>query len=266
MSYETEEISTQSGAPVELYQFLRGSNYYRFTSAEVDVIDTDSTWESTPISRSGIEVTPERVRNGIQITVPRNNAIAEMFRVSPPTDVVAVTIWRYHRDDAEQIVLWMGRVLGCDWSGARAVLQCEPVSTSAKRNGLRPQYQKNCRHVLFGSGCRLNRDDFSITTTVDSTSGRVITLAELLDLPYAGGYVEWEHDGFTDRRFIREADTDGVLVLSVPFVGMTAGQTVTLYPGCAHDTITCDTVYDNLENFGGTPFIGKNPFDGNPVY
>lgn len=266
MSYEAQETSTQDGAPIELYQFLRGTTYFRYTSAEVDVLDTDATFESTPISRSGIEVTPERVRNAIQITVPRNNPVADMFRISPPTDVVAVTVFRYHRDDAEQIVLWMGRVLGVDWQGARAVLQCEPVSTSAKRNGLRPQYQKNCRHVLFGTGCRLNRDDFKIDTTVAAVSGRTITLAELLDLPYAGGYIEWEHDGFVDRRMIREGDTDGNAVVTTPFVGMTPGQAVTAYPGCAHDTITCDTVYGNLPNYGGMPYIAKNPFDGNPVY
>ena len=268
MSYEGQETSKQDGAPVELFQFVRGSTYYRYTGAELDVTDTDQEWTSTPISRSAIEVTPERVRNGIQITVPRNNPVADLFRISPPTDVVAVTIFRYHRDDLETIVMWMGRVLGVDWQGASATLQCEPVSTSARRNGLRPVYQKNCRHVLFGTGCRLNRDDFKIETTVASISGNTLTVADLLDLPYAGGYVEWESTpGSIDRRFIREADTDGALVLSIPFQGIAASDAVKVYPGCAHDTVTCDEVYDNLENFGGQPFIpSKNPFDGNPVY
>ena len=48
MSYDTQELSAQSGAPVEKYQFIRGSTVYRYTSAEVDQDDTDSTWLSTP--------------------------------------------------------------------------------------------------------------------------------------------------------------------------------------------------------------------------
>lgn len=267
MSYEGQEVSAQDGAPVELYLFRRGTQEWRYTSAEVDIQDTDQTWSSTPISRATIEITPERVRNGLSLAMPRDNPVADLFRISPPTDVVQVIVYRFHRQDVETIVLWMGRVLGVEWTGARATMQCEPVSTSAKRNGLRPVYQKNCRHVLFGDGCRLNRDDFKIETTVGAVAGRVITLAELLDLPYAGGYIEWEHDGFVDRRFIREGDTDGALTLSIPFQGNPVGQPVKAYPGCAHDTITCDTVYGNLENFGGQPFISnRNPFDGQPVY
>lgn len=268
MTYEAQETSRQSGAPVELYQFVRGTTYYRYTAAELDVADTDVEWTSTPISRSAIEISPEQIRNNIEIEVPRNNPVADLFRISPPTDVIAVTIYRYHREDLDTVVVWMGRVLGADWQGPKATLKCEPVSTSAKRNGLRPVYQKNCRHVLFGSGCRLNRDEFKIETTVVSTSGRVITLADLLDFPYAGGYIEWEQTpGSIERRFIREADTDGNLTLAIPFYGIPDGAPVTAFPGCAHDTITCDTVYDNLENFGGQPFIPtKNPFDGNPVY
>lgn len=268
MSYEGQEVSTQEGAPVELYQFVRGSTFYRYTSAEVDYVDTDTTWESSPISRSGIEITPERVRNAINITVPRNNPVADLFRISPPTDVVAVTIYRHHRDDAEEIVLWMGRVLGVDWKGAKAEMRCEPVSTSVKRNGLRQVYSKNCRHVLFGPGCNLNRDNFKTETTVVSISGRTLQVAALGAFTYGGGYVEWEPvPGSVERRFIRESDTDGNLVLSIPFQGIPVAAPVRVFPGCAHDTITCDAVYDNLPNFGGQPFISnRNPFDGQPVY
>lgn len=268
MTYEANETSVQSGAPVELFQFVRGSTYYRYTSAESDVADTDVIWTSTPVMRTSIEVTPERVRNGISITVPRNNPVADLFRISPPTDVVAVTIFRYHRDDLETIVMWMGRVLGVNWQGAKAEMQCEPVSTSVKRNGLRAVYQKNCRHVLFGTGCRLNRDDYKIETTVASFSGKNLSVADLLNLPYAGGYLEWEPvPGSIERRFIVSADTDGGLVLNLPFQGISVSDPVTVYPGCAHDTVTCDTVYDNIENFGGMPFIPlKNPFGGDPIY
>jgi hypothetical protein len=38
-------------------------------------------------------------------------------------------------------------------------------------------------------------------------------------------------------------------------------QTVIIYPGCKHNYTTCLTVFDNLDNFGGFPWIpGVNPF------
>lgn len=283
MTYAAQETSEQSGAPVELYLFTRnavdGSDpcspvasstvLVRSTSAEVDVEYDSQTWVSDVLSRSDFEESPELARAPIRITTRRTHPVAELFRVSPPTDVIALTIFRLHRDDspAQAVVAWIGRVLNCEFSGAQATLNCEPVSTSARRTGLRRLYQKNCPHVLYGPGCTVDRADHAITTTVTGISGKVITLAELLDRPYAGGYVEFQLESdVVEKRFIQSAD--GLdLTLALPFADLEESDTVTVYPGCDHTIETCDTVYDNRPNYGGMPHIPtKNPFGGDPVY
>ena len=43
------------------------------------------------------------------------------------------------------------------------------------------------------------------------------------------------------------------------------GPMATVYPGCSHNTTDCDTVFDNLDNYGGFPYLpSENPF-GNSV-
>jgi uncharacterized phage protein (TIGR02218 family) len=286
VTYDEAERSEQSGAPVELYLFTRNAfdlstpcvpasseqPLYRYTSAEAAVQYDGEAWLPEPLLRSSIEVTPEQARLPLEIRTRRDLPVCDLFRVAAPTDVVAVTVYRLHRDEspADAIVLWTGRVLNCAWNGATAVLNCEPVSTSLRRPGLRRLYQKQCPHVLYGPLCGVERAAVSVEATVTAIDGMTVTVAGLDELPYGGGFVEWTTaDGALERRFIKEASgspTD-TLLLSRPPTGLEVDDAVTVYPGCDHTMSTCETVFNNLPNYGGFPFIPtKNPFDGTPVY
>lgn len=271
MTYDLTERSEQDGAPVELYQFARLTDVWRYTSAEADITFDGHTWTSMPVMRSSVQSSQELARNSLKVTVPRNLPVAELFRVTSPTEVLALTIRRYHRQDENAVAVWVGRVLNCEWQGAQAELNCEPVSTSLRRPGLRRLYQKQCPHVLYSAspGCGVDRDLHKIETTVAAIAGNELVVDALLDRPYAGGYVEWEPTpGILERRFIRDfVASELVLLLTLPFQGIAVNDPVTVYPGCDHTMATCDTVYSNVENYGGFPYIPtKNPFDGTPVY
>jgi uncharacterized phage protein (TIGR02218 family) len=270
MTYDTRERSVQDGAPIELYEFTRGTTASRFTSADADFTLLGNTYTSETLLRSQIETSAERARNAITIECRREFEIAELFRVAPPTEVIGLVVKRTHRADADVAVIWTGRVLNCEWSGARARLNCEPVHTSLRRPGLRRLYQRQCPHVLYRQGpgqCNVNRAAHSTVTTATAISGLVLSVAALASKPWAGGFVEWAAPGgVTERRFI-ESFSGLNLTLSQAFNGLQVGDTVTVSPGCDHTTSTCSTVYANLPNYGGMPFIPrKNPFDGTPVY
>jgi uncharacterized phage protein (TIGR02218 family) len=267
MTYDTIERSHQSGAPVELYLFARGEQVWRYTSADTDVSRAAETWTSTVLQRTAIETNPEQSRNAITVTAPRDFAVADLFRITAPTDVVSLTVYRYHRGDADTAVIWMGRVLNVQWQGAQARLSCEPISISFGRTGLRRLYQTSCPHVLYGSGCRLNKADFARVCEVDAISGYTLTVDGLDAMSYAGGFVEWDvGDSNIERRFIRSF-SGLVLTLAQPFQGLEVGNSVTVYPGCNHTMQICNDDFDNLVNYGGMPFIpSKNPFDGTPVF
>lgn len=270
MTYDSLERSMQSGAPVELYEFTRGTTVYRYTSADVVQTVGANSYAVEPLRRGKIETSAERARNSLTIECRRNFPIADLFRISPPSDVIAAVVKRKHRTDGTIAVIWSGRVLNCSFEGARASLICEPSSSSLKRPGLRRLYQRGCPHVLYAQGagqCNVTRAAHSTTTTVSAVSGLVLSVAALGAKPWAGGFVEWEESaGSIERRFI--SSFSGLdLTLSQAFQGITIGATVTVSPGCDHTSSTCAAVYANLPNYGGFPFMpDKNPFDGTPVY
>jgi uncharacterized phage protein (TIGR02218 family) len=269
VTYDASEKSLQSGAPVELYEFGRGSQVSRYTSADAEITFGGDLYASDTLQRGRIETSAERARNTLQITCRPTFPIAELFRVAPPSDVLSVVIRRIHRGEADPAVIWTGRVLNCEWSGPEAVLNCEPVTSSMKRPGLRRLYQRQCPHALYSAlpGCGVDRATHSTVTTVASTSGLVLNVAALGSKPWAGGFVEWEVEpGVIERRFI-QSFSGLALTLSQAFQGIPNGATVTVSPGCDHSSATCDAVYSNLPQFGGFLFIPtKNPFDGTPVY
>lgn len=86
---------------------------------------------------------------------------------------------------------------------------------------------------------------------------------------FAGGYAAYADPdtGATMRHFVTDSARDSVTLATYPF-NLAAGDTVALYPGCAHDIVTCDSKFANSDNYGGAPFIPKdeNPFAGNRVF
>lgn len=270
MTYDSREKSQQDGAPVELYEFARNTKVWKFTSAVVDLdLSSDGTYTSAPIDRTEVASTQEQARNAVELTVPRTFAIADLYRIAPPTDIISLTIKRFHREEEDDtVVVWKGRLLNCSFEGARAVLKCEPISSSLKRLGLRRLYQKQCPHPLYGEdGCKVDKEAHKIDTTITNIDGVNVTVGALLSRPYAGGYIEREDaDGNFERRFIRSF-TGLVLTLAQRLVTASVSDAVTVFPGCDHTMQTCDEVYDNILNFGGMPFIPqKNPFDGTPIF
>lgn len=268
MTYEAREESVQDGAPVELYEFARNAKIWRYTSAGQDIGDSSETWVSAPITRTAVETNTEQARNALKLTVPRNLEVAYLFRISPPTDVIALTVRRFHRGEPDDTAaIWLGRVLNVSFEGARAIMNCEPVSASIKRQGLRRLYQMQCPHVLYGPGCTVDKEAHKIDTTVSSISGVTVTVGALLSKPYAGGFIQYEDaDGNFETRFIRSF-SGTTLTLNFPFNGLAPSDPVTVFPGCDHTMETCDSEYSNINNYGGMPFFGtKNPFDGTPIY
>ena len=269
MTYAATETSSQSGRPVELYEFLNAGVYYRYTSADGDVVYGGNTYLAVPIARNAVEATAETARLALNITCARTLGVLDLFSLLPPDDIVSVTVRRLHAGDGEAITLWLGRVLNVTWNLAAAEIHCESVYTSLKRVGLRRMYQKQCPHVVYGPGCALVRATWKATKTVSSITGTAITVSSLgaVDGYYAGGYLEWERTaGHFDRRAIR-SQTGNVVTISFPIPDLAAADTVFLYPGCDHTLATCDWKFSNRLNYGGMPYFPDlNPFNGTTLY
>lgn len=270
MTYQAQETGAQTGAPVELYEFRHGPNFYRYTSADADVVHESKTFEARTLSRNAIEATQELARQALTISADRYLPILELFKFAPPSDVITVTVYRLHRGDGEAIVIWMGRILNVSWSGLQAQIRCESVHTSIKRPGLRRMYQKQCPHVLYSDQCGVVAGSHVITRQVLGVSGLAVTLADMgafTSGQFAGGYIEWQTQvGIFERRSIRD-HTGAVLTVNFQTLNLAVGASVDVYPGCDHTLATCASKFSNSLNYGGMPYIPtKNPFDGTPIF
>lgn len=270
MSFDLQERSDQGGAPVQIVRFTIGALERRYTSADVDQVIDGEIYTSIALQIPKLEATPEMVRNSIQITLPRTNPIAEYYRITPPSTVIALTISRFHRtDDATELAVeWIGRVVNCRFSGPTAEMLCEPVSTSARRNGLGDVYSINCPYPFGGPDCGVDRNSFGVTTSIGTVNGLLVTVTGLDPArSWAGGDVIWmDGEGLPQTRYIDAFDGDVELTLTIPFQGIAPGASVLVRPACRQTTADCES-YGNQPNYGGEPLIPtQNPFDGNPVY
>lgn len=265
MTYAALEASVAAGAPVELYEFVLGAETWRYTSADADQVYGGQTWTAVPLSRSEIDETAEINRANLTLTAAYDFAVAELFRVAPPAGVILLRIRRLHRGDGEAAVIWLGRLVNCDWSGREAHLSAEPVYTSIRQPGLRRHYSRLCPHVLFGTACRLVADDWDTTATVTAVSGLLVTLTGTHAGTagyWAGGMAAWvDGAGRTQRQGIEAHAASGQIKLVAPLPGVPVGATVHVWPGCDKTLKTCREKFANRANFGGFKWIpGKNPF------
>lgn len=271
MTYDARESGLQTGEPVELYEFQRGATFYRYTSADTDIVFGGNTYTAATLSRNAIEATQEVARNALNVSCARTLPIVQLFNPLPPSDVVLLTVRRFHRDDSEVAIIWIGRVLNVSWRGLQAEIRCESVYSSIKRPGLRRMYQRQCPHVLYSTACGVNRATYKVTRTVQSINGLAVTLNDMGAFAsgyFAGGYVEFTTStGAVERRSIG-AHAGAVVALNFQPLGLVAAASVDLYPGCDHTTGANGCArYANLLNYGGMPYIPeKNPFDGTPIY
>ena len=263
MTYATSEASTQDGNPVYKFLFVTGSDTYRYTSASYFISDSEGTWTPAPITASNIQQSGEISKNGIKISLPRTNTLAQLFLGKVPEQIMSVTIYRAHdpSDFSAAQVYWRGRVASAQASGDTVDIECEDIFTSMRRPGNRARYQKGCRHALYSSACGVDPASFAFSATITAASGFTLTVTLGSPEPpsLVGGIVKLS-DG--TQRYVT-GQSGSTLELLNPFDNLTigGGLAVTVYPGCEHNSSDCLNKFSNLDNFGGFEFIpSKNPF------
>jgi hypothetical protein len=285
MAFLRLEGSRHQAQPTNLFLFVYGDggkSYFAYTDAEQAItsgIDGDGdpiVYQPVPISRGSYTSSGTLDKSTIEIGIPQDLPLAELFRVYPPSQVVSLIIYQGHTNDpeGEYLACWSGRVLSCSREDNEAKLSCEPISTTMKRPGLRRPYQYGCPHVLYGSECRANKSAATRTVTPIAIDGTVLTLPTNFDLTarkpkYLGGMVRWVSDGDTVLRTILRVTgaNSNVLSLSGVISGLAAGAPVSVTLGCNHQAGVgpqpngdCHPLHNNIQNFGGQMWIPtKNP-------
>jgi uncharacterized phage protein (TIGR02218 family) len=278
MTFIAQEQGVETGSPVELYEISYESQTWRYTSGDAPFYDaaTTSNYEPLLLNRGNILFSSDFGKSTLDVEVQNDAPFLALFRFTPPSGVVSLTVRRFHRTDgALQIVsLWKGRILSVTWGDVSSTLTCEPIRASVQRIGLRRLFQRQCPHVLYSAACGVSKALYEVVGNVESISGVTINITGVSSFAagyFAGGFIEYVSSAFvtTERRMITaNAGGTNQLILVTPTLGLAVGDEVRVYPGCDHtlDTNGC-VKFDNTINYGGKPYTPtKNPFGGEPVY
>lgn len=263
MSYTTLENSQQEAKPEFRYEFVGMGSTVRYTSAPFDYSDGVNTWSAVAIGHTEISQTGDISRDGVKISLPRDNAFAMGFVDGRVDGVTSLTIYRVLATDS--VVYWKGRVTSGKLTRSVIEIECESVLASVRRAGLQPRYMKMCIHPLYGRGCNLNIADWSVgPASVSAIADNVLTIPTASGQPdgwYFGGTLQF---GDIHRLIVQHVGNKITLLRGI--VGLTTSSVVYIAPGCDHSPEKCNDTFSNIANFGGYPWLPeKNPMGGSSI-
>lgn len=269
MTSETRELSANDGQPIALFDFVRGTQHWRYTTADRNQAHLGQTFTPLPIGATEIQIGTERRKLTRTVTLPASASVAGNWRPYPSSEVIALSVFLKHYGETDAFLDWIGRVMSPKFTNAGTLeLTCEPSTTTARRIGLRRCWQIGCGLALYA--CGVDRNDHALPATVANASGLTVDAAAFASLPdgrLAGGYLEWVRpDGNIERRSISQHAGSAVTV-AYGSHDLATGLQLTAYPGCAHTWADCSGYYSNGPNYGGDLNMPqRSPFDGNPVW
>lgn len=266
MAFAIREKSRNRAKPVNLFLFTYGdgpNSWYAYTDAEQAIVFGGKTYLPIPIDRGAYTSSGTLDKAAIEIRMPQDLPLPDLFRVYPPSQVVSVIIRQGQVDDPDNefLVCWTGRILGCSREDNQAKFTCEPISTSLRRTGLRRNYQYGCPHVLYGSQCKANRSAATTTLVPLSVAGITVTLpagwaGAALAEKYLGGMVQWvSTNGDTKYRTILDISGTTIFTLSGPIDDLAEAAPLNMILGCNHQMTDCQDLHNNIQNYGGQPWI-----------
>lgn len=271
------ETSQSSGEPILLYRATYGTgvnDYLTLTDAEEDITVEGTLY----VGRQAIQCPPITAsgtldKSSLDMEVAYGSPLAELFRTEVPDNVISLRIFRAHYGDVTDGVLasanmkqiWGGRIINFEVSDDYIVtLTCQPLGSGMKRSGLRRPYCIGCPHIHYGDQCKANPAAFTASSTVVSKTSNTLTLptgwnGALPAAKFARGVLFFEGRYGTVKRTILSVSGNTILVAGA-LSQLGAGASVSLRLGCNHTMGDCDTVFHNLPNYGGFPWIPtENP-------
>lgn len=264
MTYSSQEISLESGRPVEVYEFALGSEYFRFNSGEDTITVDGNSYPPLEISRTTIVVSQEQQGDLISVKLPARTALVRKYINVVPGQQGTLSIFRIHRGDVDEefelIFKGLVRSVAFTLNGLDAEIAIQPLTSGLSRTIPRFVYSSICNHVLYDTRCKVNSNLFRYQDDITDITGSAYTINGLSAVERPDG---WATGGFvvspngTDYRLIID-HTGDVLTLLLPFPeDVRDGQTVEIFAGCQHDIDTCSSKFDNITNFGGYNWVPR---------
>ena len=254
--------------PAYLYQFVARLDatltWYQTSHAQAITV-AGNTWTPEPISHADIQRSMKSTDESVKVTTQFSaDSPLAAFLPFPPSDRFQLTIWRYDlgSPNVAPAVEFQGFISQVRMQGRKleATVQ-SPIDFMDRKL---PTYFVGylCNARLYGPGCNLNMADWAVAGQTAALAGTGVSLATDPGKPknyFAGGHLDVGEGRNRELRTIM-ASNGLALVLNYPLLKAAVGNTLTLYPGCAHNPSDCQTKFNNWVNYQGHPLVPfQNP-------
>lgn len=258
---------------VELYEWSRGTRYWRHTTAGRPVEYDGKMYAYVPgMKRGRIGQSMEQARSALEVESPLTLDLLDEFRPFAPAEFIRLVVRRIRVNDGHVDQVWTGLLGDVMEKTHTASLRCITVMTAMSSNGLRRCWQATCPLSLYGQGlgeCNVNPDDFREDVTLLLAAGTTLQAAAFAaheDGYYDGGIVRAEINDGTAHQFVLKHVGDTLTLLTPTRVP--TGAQVSVFPGCDQSMTVCNDRFGNVLNYGGQHSMpkGKHPFNGDAVF
>lgn len=266
MTFLAFETSQESGRPAELFDFRIGLDSFKFTSWGTDVTVALGTFNAVTIKRSRLSQELTTREGDVEVTVPADNAFVTTYNTLGITGGrPTLTLYRTHVNDPDQEtpVFFRGDVTNLSrGKDARSVkIHVTSVLKSQDRQVPRQDYKGLCNHALYDARCTISETNPSFEKFLNCSAVTADGLTLTLDGAgafgadfFEAGFVEF---GADFRMVVDQGGAgDNEITIRVPFENSPLNQTVRALAGCKHRLVEdCQDKFNNVDNYGGTPFV-----------
>lgn len=284
MTYIAQEESVEDGQPIELFRFSNIEEVFTYSNGQFETVFNAKTYVPIAISRSDPDLQSVTSQRNLIVTVPADNAFVQRYVSTVPASIDDFKLFRQHTTDGgtpETVTYFSGQVVSVAFKDKIAEITIENFGSILDRLVPQQTSRNPCNHILYDSKCGVTDTSFAITGVVTTISGDGLELtldtgsntipdtgleltAQLNSDPtfFNGGFLARSN---IELRMVRAVVNDmgnkATITVLFPLQTIDTGVALTMFAGCDHQLPTCIDKFDNVDRYGGFPFIPeKNPF------
>lgn len=264
----------------ELYKFERYINagdaspsvVVTYTSGDSSVTYESRTYSTKIMGHDPISHRVESIRTKAVVNFPLGDDFAVYWREECQNSTLILTL--IEKDDTTYRTVFKGKLHQIIIS-SKIGLSFESDYSLLQRIGTGRVNQRLCQHTLYSQepfNCGVTMAAYAVAGTVTSISGTNVEV--------------WQAAGYDDHYFtfgiLKDAEGNYNYISS--HIGDTlvierisqdliddytddGSADVTIYPGCFKNRDVCNDKFDNVDNFGGSPWIpADNPWDKKVIF
>lgn len=256
MTLDTNKTARQQEPMPELYEFVSGSSWSRYTSHTEDLTFNSEVFRASPIKRSGVSYDTNFGNVVVNITAPLLDTLNAHI-ANQPIETVTVNIYRaLYSDLTDWEVFFQGtiRTVTIENKVARAAVEASSEILRSKVPVI--IFQSECNWDLADGNCLIDYYSFMVESAVNSISTveyEMTGLGAYADDYFTGGVATYGSD---TRLITHWEQATQIAKLQIPFdARVQVGTILEMLPGCNGHPDTCKDKFDNFDRYLGMPYI-----------